>query len=241
MNIGMTFLPGTEPLNDAELDLLDVVLARLKGGAIPNAEALDGFFTALVICPELVKPSEYMEVIKSSAANGDELVFDSMAEVERFHGLLMRHWNAINTELRRGEPHFPVLNVGEDGVAHANDWAKGFLAGVDLRHDAWRAVIDDEERAGPFVPIWALAYEHHPDPSMRPYKEQMTAERRESLIVGMAAATKQLFDDLAIERRLAATSHTTFVRASPKVGRNDPCPCGTGKKFKKCCGGSTFH
>jgi SEC-C motif-containing protein len=26
------------------------------------------------------------------------------------------------------------------------------------------------------------------------------------------------------------------VRESPKVGRNDPCPCGSGKKFKKCCG-----
>ncbi len=26
------------------------------------------------------------------------------------------------------------------------------------------------------------------------------------------------------------------VRSSPKVGRNDPCPCGSGKKFKKCCG-----
>jgi SEC-C motif-containing protein len=25
-------------------------------------------------------------------------------------------------------------------------------------------------------------------------------------------------------------------RSSPKVGRNDPCPCGSGKKFKKCCG-----
>ena len=27
-----------------------------------------------------------------------------------------------------------------------------------------------------------------------------------------------------------------FVRASAKVGRNDPCPCGSGKKYKKCCG-----
>jgi hypothetical protein len=26
------------------------------------------------------------------------------------------------------------------------------------------------------------------------------------------------------------------VRATPKVGRNDPCPCGSGAKFKKCCG-----
>ncbi|MCB9061102.1 MAG: YchJ family protein [Halobacteriovoraceae bacterium] len=27
-----------------------------------------------------------------------------------------------------------------------------------------------------------------------------------------------------------------FKRSQPKVGRNDPCPCGSGKKFKKCCG-----
>ena len=29
---------------------------------------------------------------------------------------------------------------------------------------------------------------------------------------------------------------TPFVREQPKVGRNDPCPCGSGKKYKKCCG-----
>ena len=28
----------------------------------------------------------------------------------------------------------------------------------------------------------------------------------------------------------------TYVRATPKVGRNDPCPCGSGKKYKNCCG-----
>jgi preprotein translocase subunit SecA len=28
----------------------------------------------------------------------------------------------------------------------------------------------------------------------------------------------------------------TYKRETPKVGRNDPCPCGSGKKYKKCCG-----
>ena len=32
-------------------------------------------------------------------------------------------------------------------------------------------------------------------------------------------------------------SVTTVVREAPKVGRNDPCPCGSGKKYKKCCAG----
>ncbi len=38
---------------------------------------------------------------------------------------------------------------------------------------------------------------------------------------------------LYAEGKLAAT---TIVRSSPKVGRNEPCPCGSGKKFKQCCG-----
>jgi hypothetical protein len=33
-----------------------------------------------------------------------------------------------------------------------------------------------------------------------------------------------------------ATSATPVHQSAPKVGRNDPCPCGSGKKFKKCCG-----
>jgi preprotein translocase subunit SecA len=28
----------------------------------------------------------------------------------------------------------------------------------------------------------------------------------------------------------------TYYREEPKVGRNEPCPCGSGKKYKKCCG-----
>ena len=30
--------------------------------------------------------------------------------------------------------------------------------------------------------------------------------------------------------------NVTIVRSAPKVGRNDPCPCGSGKKYKQCCG-----
>jgi SEC-C motif-containing protein/uncharacterized protein DUF1186 len=39
--------------------------------------------------------------------------------------------------------------------------------------------------------------------------------------------------DDAAESAVAAQPY----RAPPKVGRNEPCPCGSGKKFKKCCGG----
>jgi len=38
------------------------------------------------------------------------------------------------------------------------------------------------------------------------------------------------------ERAWRNQSPTTVVRTEAKVGRNDPCPCGSGKKYKKCCG-----
>lgn len=39
--------------------------------------------------------------------------------------------------------------------------------------------------------------------------------------------------------RLRPDSPAVQLRAGPKVGRNDPCPCGSGKKYKKCCAGAT--
>ncbi len=37
-------------------------------------------------------------------------------------------------------------------------------------------------------------------------------------------------------RTVEPLERTTVVREGPKVGRNDPCTCGSGKKYKKCCG-----
>jgi len=104
---------------------------------------------------------------------------------------------------------------------------------MKMRSEDWAGLLDDEEHGGLLVPILALAQEHDPDPEMRPYKEPMTAERREQLMIGIAA-----------RRRL--TSHAKqeggpHWRSGPKVGLNDPCPCGSGKKFKKCCGALTLH
>ena len=46
-----------------------------------------------------------------------------------------------------------------------------------------------------------------------------------------------LAQEMAAQQAAAAGRRVeTIVRDRPKVGRNDPCPCGSGKKYKKCCG-----
>jgi uncharacterized protein len=59
--------------------------------------------------------------------------------------------------------------------------------------------MDDEAHAGSLVPILALAHEHHPDPEMRPYKEPISAEMREQLIVGAAAGVAAIKVERTLE------------------------------------------
>ncbi len=47
---------------------------------------------------------------------------------------------------------------------------------------------------------------------------------------------RDAFDGKTPSAMLAREKVETVRRQSPRVGRNDPCPCGSGKKFKKCCG-----
>lgn len=61
------------------------------------------------------------------------------------------------------------------------------------------------------------------------YRDAKTALHRQYLAELDSAAI-----DLEAVRR-AHLSPETYVRETPKVGRNDPCPCGSGKKYKKCC------
>jgi uncharacterized protein len=113
-----------------------------------------------------------------------------------------------------------------------------------LRHDDWRELLDDEEHGGALIPILTLAHEHHADPRMRPYNEPIDPQRRETLITGVAAGVMAIYRYFEPHRRMTArlaTESATYRRLGPKVGRNDPCPCGSGKKYKQCCGKRTLN
>ena len=53
---------------------------------------------------------------------------------------------------------------------------------------------------------------------------------------GFSAQLSALADEAMADEEMEEAPRATPVRAGPKVGRNDPCPCGSGKKYKKCCG-----
>ena len=231
-----------QPLSDAEFARMAAMLERSERAM--NVEMVDGFFAALICGPGLVGPSEYLRMIWGGDPIGGETGWRDEAEMQEFFELLMRHWNSVAGVLHSGEPFLPYLLEDDAGIARANDWAQGFLKGTELRREGWVDLLDDEDHGGLLVPIFALANEHHPDPEMRPYKEPMSAQRREQLIVGVAASVSAIYRYFAARRRLSSQAEreiATYRRPGDKVGRNEPCPCGSGKKFKKCCGAVTLH
>jgi uncharacterized protein len=155
-----------EPLTDAELDRLGDFLKGCKDGKAMNVEALDGFFAALIAGPETVMPSEYYREVFGGEMS-DACEFGSLDEANEILGLMMRHWNDIAGTLFKGEVYVPLLLEDENGTAHGNDWARGFMRGMGMRHDGWAALVNDEEHGGCLIPMMMLCHEHDEDPEMR--------------------------------------------------------------------------
>ena len=234
-----------EPLTDTELDRLSATLARFANERAMNVEELDGFLAALVCGPDIVLPSEYLSEIcgRDLLVEGAEI---DPTELQDFLSLLLRHWNVIADTLSSGDLYLPLLLLDDNGVSLANDWAKGFVRAMRVHPGDWSLLVDDADNGGSLVPIFALAHEHDPDPSLRPYQEPISTEKREELIAAAAAGVIQIYHYFEASRLLGPESEenvTTFRRETPKIGRNEPCPCGSGKKFKQCCGksGTTLH
>ena len=232
-----------QPLTDTEYDRFGNLLDRLPGQDAMNLEEVDGFFTALICGPETVLPSEYLREIWGGDLDADEALF-SRQELEELLHLVMRHWNFIANTLQSDDAFMPLLLEDEKGVANANDWAAGFMRGMELRRDGWNDLVHDEDHGGSLIPIFILVHEHDPDPELRPYPEPVSAEQRENLIVHLAAGVMYIYKYFAVERAMMIhpdADNTTHPRPTLKVGRNDPCPCGSGKKYKRCCGQIIVH
>jgi uncharacterized protein len=147
---------------------------------------------------------------------------------------------ASGRKLEEDDVFTPLLFEDDEGTARGNDWARGFMRGTHLHHESWKELIADEKHGGPLVPILALAYERDLDPEMRPYKDHINPELRDKLILGFSAAVPAIYRYFApLRRRMAAgrgAEGTAYRQAEQKIGRNDPCRCGSGKKYKHCCG-----
>lgn len=234
-----------QPLSDGDIEKLSELLKRFGEKGAMSVEELDGFLAASICGPEDVSHGECLQQILGINLN-DANAVARQPSLQDCISLISRRLDEISYALQTGEAFTPLLLEDQRGIATANDWASGFVRAMELHKDDWGELLADEQNGGALVPILALAHEHDPDPELRSYKEPISDELRERLIVGAAAGVMKIYRYFRTQRLIAEAGDETFTGAThrrivPKVGRNDPCPCGSGKKFKHCCGKVVLH
>lgn len=235
----------TQDLTDAELD----ELAQLLEAAPPPLQALDvlmldGYLAGTLVQPRVVAIEEWLPAILDVQQCGAPTDGDP-AWLARVTALIARRHDALNADISE-EGYFDPVIVDIDRLPPASEyeavqspisrallpWAAGFQWAQDCFPDLedW---ADDAVRAA-----LSRIYRHLPPQDDGDKALQATLDRGlpladlDAAIEDLVNATVELWDLTANARFAVAT----IRRSSPKLGRNDPCHCNSGKKFKACHG-----
>lgn len=222
-------------LTDDELMELDRFLA--SPGLVESSLdvfGLEGFLVAVLATPRRVEPSEWTPWIWDVDAGEISPEFESSEQEEKILGLVLRLYNDVAAALAPGAGEFePLFEEGD--VEAASNWCSGFLAGTRFESDTWADLID--ERPKWFAPILGLGLEDEDGP--QPRKSQIERWTRD---VGPSVTRIQQFWLAQLQAGEAGSGAESVqpglgpLRAEPAPGRNEPCPCGSGRKYKRCCG-----
>lgn len=244
--LGRVYRPRLTPLFPAaEKKKLAEVLAL---AAVPdealNLEELHGFLFGLAITPDILKPSEWLPFVF-----GEEmLAFDDEKKSKRLLEFLFNVHNRFIGKREEGTLRFP-FNFEKLAVAdmeRVSDWAYGLFLALGLRPGIWGLRDGQYERMleRQKGPAWAAAVvstvglPEALDEAAEEDGGRATEEEKDRMYLTM-------FDQLpdavtTLIEHAGKRRHLRLVPQAPlrveKVGRNDPCPCGSGKKHKKCCG-----
>jgi uncharacterized protein len=219
---------------------LERELLRLGEGAM-LIEQLDGFVAGLLVCPELIQPAEWLPVIWDQYDNRQS-PFDDVDHANRIFGLIMDHYNDIALTLMNDpERYGPLLPINEPSEEILWEvWIEGFVEAIRLRPEAWNRLLEaDDDTSEAMLGMLALG--------------EIVARNNElpsELVDTLTRTAPDLIPHWVVtlnKWRIANTTPPPVIAQSAmsspppfsggrKVGRNEPCPCGSGKKYKRCCG-----
>ncbi|HEY7904070.1 MAG TPA: UPF0149 family protein [Casimicrobiaceae bacterium] len=216
------------PLGAAELDRLAAALASERMADAMPLDAAQGALYALASGPgEFPDSADVMALLIGTSPAGE-----SGESRDAVVALLVRFAEQCRREMLEAEDELSlILFDGEDGRPDYTTWCRGYLEGVDASPVAWTADEGDAAAAELLLPIEVLAAGDDADPALVDGIADVAAYRREAArdLVGILVDIRHHFFDLR-------TSRVPAKRDAPKVGRNERCPCGSGRKFKQCHG-----
>ena len=224
------------PLEAAELDRLEQLLVSkiFHEEAMP-LDMLQGLLCAVGSAPDLIPPSSWLSV-----ALGDNPAYETAEQAKEILDLVMRFYGQTVQELDDGRGSTLYVFPDEEGEDDLATWCEGYLEGVVLSETDWYERGEPEEVEELLFPFMLLsgrireAAEEAGD-SVPSLEEEREMQREAA---GSMGDSVMAIYSYWLDKRI---SHAPIRRDGPKVGRNDPCPCGSGKKYKSCHGSSDMN
>jgi uncharacterized protein len=233
-------------LGEHEFAELEALLMKLRArwDSIPRWEFCEGFLAALVCCRRSIPAAEYLPVLLAATPAGAQ--WADAAEQQRFMELWERRWSlvaqALDTQvaaLDQPGAYQPHVADAHAGVlpSFGQLWAMGFMAAVQAWPAEWagpRNKAAAQWRTAALGAIEALALPDSYPPTMSAFDDgggpPTVSHQRMDVF---AAAIWAVYSMRKMWRSLGPRIETVHKMAAP--GRNDPCACGSGRKYKKCC------
>jgi uncharacterized protein len=224
-----------------ELDKLDHFFQK----QYRNADAMelsefDGFCAALIVCPEMIMPSEWLPIVLGQEGGIDEDTVD----LETGVALIMKHYNRVAEFLTPPSETYETI-YGSDpnsGDVYWEPWVGGFGRAMKIRPKAWEKIMScgDKNLIEGLTMLLLMQVVCAGEVDLLDNEfEDMDKNAPDSIpniVLDLNEWTKsQQQQEFPFASQAPANANIEPF-GSVKVGRNDPCPCGSGKKYKKCCG-----
>ncbi|MBI5277564.1 MAG: UPF0149 family protein [Burkholderiales bacterium] len=243
------------PLGPDDFDALDAELDFLRESdpETPQWEFCEGFLAALacmrrevpaeeywpVLLGEQFRPMAHMEFVWRWRRRWSEIAQALDAPVETLEDERTYHPEALDT---RGAILMLPDDERVDGdllglPAYAQVWALGFLFAVANWPDDWEPPRDRDAAAmlaDALADIEALTLADTGLPAVSMFAEYGPPSVSHERLDAVAAAIWATYELRQLWRSLGP--RTVPLRKDAGPGRNEPCPCGSGKKYKKCHG-----
>ncbi len=258
--------PTAGGLQSEDFDALDAILddLRTREDEVPQWEFCEGFLAAVICCREPIGDQEALDALlpefadeaplfandaqraeflalwvrrRAELAHSLSVRVNSLADEEAFSPEVMDMRGAIaclpEEERQAMEAEQPDVDLPSFGQI----WALGFMFAVENWEEAWAAPRDPEVAKWldeSLQRIVALTEDDTGTPIENMHDEEGPPSVSEARLTAFGEALWAVYDMHQIWHSLGPRTGT--VVKAPEPGRNDPCSCGSGKKYKKCCG-----
>jgi uncharacterized protein len=205
---------------------------------------LDGFLCAVVSGPALIMPGEMLRWVTDTEHGSDPPVFESAEEAREITELIMRQWNAISEALTHDPGAYEPLLIERQAdpkvVRVFDEWCAGYYKGMELDLENWLRLMADRPDLLAHIVLYGT-----PEGRDKLKHGKLPAREHEAIADSLGERARAIHAHWLAQRRADRDAgrlpepifrREPVRREGPKIGRNDPCPCGSGRKFKLCHG-----